>query len=821
MKTLHIALLVVGGIAVVCAIVIPCAILIPQNNTKAPAPVTTTPGKPGAEVTTAGATTPAPPDTRPVFTFDDIYNNKYSYKSIYPSWDESTPAQNDFLYFDGGNVTRRVIENPYDDVEQVAPDTLCVKYGGCRSWSVSADAKFVFYIYNYTKVWRHSYLADFAIWDVVKAVEVEVPGFPKDAQIHYMKWSPTGHKLVYVHQFNVKLIEDVGAATPTIVDVSPTDGMKNIKYYGIPDWMYEEEMVSTNNVLYWNTDSTKIAFLETDTSNVGLIKYTWYGDAQYPETIEIAYPKAGTTISSVKMWVYDITTAKLDQLDAPAEFSPPGTYYFSRFTWQDPSNCLVSWTNRLQTKSIGNLCVMSGTDTSYSCSSTTANMEEVIGGWVGSFGPFYPKWITGSNDYVTIYARANDGDATDGYWQLAYVAEGVTNFEWITKTSYDITEVTYYDATNKYVYYTAAYNEARRRHIFRVLATARDQTAPECMTCKFMDTYPDRCGWVTPSFNIDGSAVVINCRGYWIPMTLYITIDATGTWENEVLLENNTDLFTKVEAIKWPRKIYGKFPSPAYPSKPYNYEMWVPADFDETKKYPVLLEVYAGPEFQKIQDVWRKGFAQTYMVSTRDVIVVSVDGRGSAFEGYNFMRQVYLKLGQYEPIDQTAFVRYLIDTFDYVDASHVALWGWSYGGYTTSHTIGYDGGKTFQCGLAVAPLGDWTWYDAMYAERYMGELTTNVIGYEKASIVRGHDLNNFKNASYTLIHGTADDNVHFQSAAEMEKALVEHDVDFDDFFYADQAHSINVGNANKHIYRQIDLRLSHCLGRVDTQYPSG
>lgn len=791
---------VIVGIVVIVAVVVPCVLLIPGSSS---------------------SSSSSPDADLPAFEFEDLYSGKYTSKSIYPNWDKSTEDPTDFITMSDDAVVRRFIKDPYNvdgTQEEIAPKSVKDDFKSDAGYVVSADAKYIAYRRNRQNVWRHSYTSDYDFWDVVAKKKVE---FDFPSPIQHLEWSPMGHKLAIVYDFTVWMIEDL--ANPVLVKVSP-DGSRNMDYYGIPDWMYEEEMISSNNVLYWNPSGSHMAFLHTNEEGVSQIEYTWYGDAQYPETIKIAYPKAGTKIGTAKLWIYDVTNTALDPIEMPAPTELlAGDHYFSRFTWRNDSSCLATWTNRAQTISMAQLCILSEDGMGLSCSTNAANKEDMNGeGWVGSFGPFYPLWRTGSgtdHDYFTIYTR-NNADKTDGYWQLAYVAEESANLRWMTNTNYDMVGLNYYDSSSGYVYFTAAYDLPRRRHIMRVKWDAEDVTEPFCATCPLMDQYPDRCGWVSPVFADDGRSVVINCRGHMIPMTVYYEIDADGNWDNMVVLENNDELAQLVSEVKWPRREYRTYQSETYPDKTFNYEIWFPSDFDETKTYPLLIEVYAGIEFQKVQETWRRGFAQTYMVSGRDMIVASVDGRGSAYEGYKFMRENYRVLGQHEPEDQTDFAKYL-GSLNYIDETKIAIWGWSYGGYTTSHTLGYDNGNTFKCGIAVAPLADWYWYDAMYAERYMGLPTAsdNQDGYTKASIITGNTLTNFKNSEYTLIHGTADDNVHFQSAAEIEKALVEADVDFDAFFYADEAHSINSAkNANKHIYHQLDIRLSHCLGRVDSPY---
>nr|XP_039253153.1 prolyl endopeptidase FAP-like isoform X1 [Styela clava] len=799
-----------SGAAVVVVIVVPCVLLIPGDEEVNP--------------TEDPQETTIDPSTKPTYTFDDLFGDKYGYNSLYPNWDKTDTTNNkQFIAYDSDKIVIRNIEKHNDNVKTLINDE---GDGKTISYSVSADNMFVYYRDDYKKVWRHSHTGNYAIYKIVDGNEagtrVNVPGFPSDGMIHHMEWSPTAHTLAYVHRWNVYVIKDLDT-TPVITQVT-SDGSQNDVYNGIPDWVYEEEMIGSNNVLYWAPDSSSFAYLKTDDTNTERVKFSMYGDAQYPETITIAYPKAGTTNPTVKMFVYDIAAATNVELPpAPFPTDKQGNftdYYFSRFTWLDNNNCLITWVDRPQTHSIGNKCTKT---TGWSCGDGVGTHEEVSNGWVGSFGPFDIVWKTGTvpNQYFTIYARVDDNDAEDGRWQIARVSADLSAKQWVTKTGYDIVGLYFYDETNDWLYFTAAAPEPRKRHIFRIKGS-ENNGEPECMTCQLEKDYENRCGWITPSFNRDRSIAVANCRGFWIPMTVYYTIDTEGNWqEKPTVIEDNAELATKVSATRWPQKEYGEFKSDKYEEKAYKYELFKPEDFDPNKKYPLLIEVYAGPEFQSVNDIWTSGWSSTHMVSDKDIVVASVDGRGSAYEGYKFMRQVYKKLGQMEPEDQRDFAQWLISQNDWIDPANVAIWGWSYGGYATSHTLGLDGGNTFKCGIAVAPLADWRFYDSMYAERYMGLPTgaDNDAGYTLASIITGHDLENFKSTSYVLIHGTADDNVHFQNAAEMEKALVEKDVDFDDFFYADQAHSINTGNGSKHIYRQLTIRMAQCLGRSNTVYP--
>jgi len=259
---------------------------------------------------------------------------------------------------------------------------------------------------------------------------------------------------------------------------------------------------------------------------------------------------------------------------------------------------------------------------------------------------------------------------------------------------------------------------------------------------------------------------------------------------------------------KWPTKTYGEFKSKNSDTT-ILYQEHRPLDFDENKQYPLLIEVYGGAGYQKVQDRWTRSWAPIHMVSTYDMIVVSLDARGSAFRGNDIMHSVYQKLGQFEKIDTNEVGEHFAAK-SYIDAGNIAVWGWSYGGYTTSFTISLGTG-VFKCGMAVAPLASRYYYDTIHTERFMRTPDENKEGYEKCSILNS-DMQNFKKSWYSIIHGTADDNVHFQNAALITKALIEADVEFDDFFYADEAHSINTGeNANRSIYKLLTRKTRHCF----------
>uniref|UniRef100_A0A8C1XML3 Fibroblast activation protein, alpha n=1 Tax=Cyprinus carpio TaxID=7962 RepID=A0A8C1XML3_CYPCA len=228
------------------------------------------------------------------------------------------------------------------------------------------------------------------------------------------------------------------------------------------------------------------------------------------------------------------------------------------------------------------------------------------------------------------------------------------------------------------------------------------------------------------------------------------------------------------------------------------YQMMFPPNFDSSKKYPLLIQVYGGPASQNTDYVFRLEWA-TYLCSTEKVIIASFDGRGSGFQGDELMHAIYGRLGTYEVEDQISAVRKFIE-MGFIDKDRIGMWGWSYGGYVTSMVLG-SGSGLFKCGIAVAPVAKWDYYDAVYTERYMHRPEENTESYKNSTVT--DRAKNFKSVQYMLVHGTADDNVHFQQAAQISKALVENQVDFEAMWYTDKDHGLS-GKARYHLYAHLN-----------------
>uniref|UniRef100_A0A8C1F0C5 Dipeptidyl-peptidase 4 n=1 Tax=Cyprinus carpio carpio TaxID=630221 RepID=A0A8C1F0C5_CYPCA len=536
--------------------------------------------------------------------------------------------------------------------------------------------------------------------------------------------------------------------TPTSAFKQVTaDGAHNLILNGIPDWVYEEEMFSTNFALWWSPNGRFVAYARFNDSGVHNIEYTWYGEGQYPETVLVPYPKAGTPNPTVKLFVFDTNTSRTNEVLVPSVVG----HYLSTVTWASDERIAVQWQNRTQ-----NYVVLKTRNSFFS--------------YVFCF--YEPVFrLDGSSCY---YIMSNE----EHFKHLVYFS-GVslqTETKFLTKGKWEVTSIL--KVTNDAVYYVSnEHNESPgQRNVYKITINDASHSERECLTCTLN---ADRCKYNSALFSTEGTYYLMSCSGPGLPLyTLRNSRDGTEVR----VLEDNKDLENTLQNIfdLW-------------------YQMMLPPKFDKSKKYPLLIDVYAGPCSQKSDFRFRVGWS-TYLASTENVIVASFDGRGSGYQGDKIMHALYKRLGTYEVEDQITAARHFID-MGYIDKNRIAIWGWSYGGYVTSMVLGAGSG-VFKCGMAVAPVSKWEYYGMFYALWSMLGRLHNSTVMERAK--------NFKSVQYLLVHGTADDNVHFQQAAQISKALVDEQVDFDAMWYTDEDHGLG-GSSNQHVYTHMSHFLKNCF----------
>ncbi|KAM6986403.1 dipeptidyl peptidase 4 [Aplochiton taeniatus] len=710
--------------------------------------------------------------TKKYFTLDDYFNDNIRYRSYNLRW----ISDNEYLHKTRqGNVVLYNVETKEES--QYLSNTTFAQVDA-TDYIVSADQKYICFESNYSKQWRHSFTASYSIYDMENSTFITPVNIPNDVQ--YFAWAPNGNKLAYIWDFNIYLKPNV-TATPIQVT---HNGKENQILNGVPDWVYEEEVFASNEAIWWSTTGKFLAYAEFNDTEVHTVEFSFYGSWQYPKTVAVPYPKAGSTNPKVKLFVIDTTNpSSFTQVAVPDSFGS-GDHFLCSVTWVKDDRIAVQWLKRKQNHVLLQIYDFDGR----SWTEKQKFEQTSKTGWVGHYVPLLPFF---AEDQLSFYKVMSD---SYGYKHIHYVNNGkatpITSGKW---------EVIYISKLTKYaIYYVSNEYQGRpgQRNLYKILIGS-SSSSPQCLTCSL---YKDRCQFNSAYFSRAASYYRMDCYGPGMP--LFTLRDNRGLGEEMMVLQDNKELESILTEFHMPTMQRGTIRIAGFDLW---YQMMLPPNFKKSKKYPLLIDVYGGPCSQKADYRFRLNWG-THLASSEGIIVASFDGRGSGYQGDKIMHSLYQRLGTYEVEDQITAVRTFID-MGFIDKKRIAIWGWSYGGYVTSMVLGAGTGL-FKCGIAVAPVSKWEYYDSVYTERYMSKPIENADSYENSTVT--NRAKNFKSVDYLLVHGTADDNVHFQQSAQISKALVDQQVDFEAMWYADKDHGLG-GSALHHLYTHMSHFLQKCF----------
>src|SRR5699024_8427325 len=573
-------------------------------------------------------------------------------------------------------------------------------------------------------------------------------------KIQYAQLAPTGGKAAYVQDNDLYWVDlSTGKETPVT-----TDGEYNKIINGASDWVYEEEF-GFAKAWYWSPDAQKIAFYRFDESEVREYFLTDWGDL-YPGLTRFKYPKAGERNSTVKIGVYNLVEDKTVWIDIHAE----NDQYIPRINWtEDPNLLAIRRMNRHQDKR--ELLLANATT-----GDTEIIKTETSDAWIDvhddlQFLDNGKQFITTSEEsgYNHIYLYNIEGE----------LVRQVTHGDW------EVTNYLGYKRAENRIYYVSTQNSPLERHLYSIKLDGSDK--------KKLTTTP---GWHSINMSNDLKYYIDDYSAPGKPPQ-YTLHNNDG--EELRILEDNKELQDTMKTYALPSKEFIKI---ELPQATLNAYIMKPHDFVASKQYPVLFYVYGGPDSQNVKKKFASGQSPMWhrYLAEQGYIVVSVDNRGTGARGRDFEKQVYKKLGQYEVKDHIDAAKYLIDRYDFIDEERIGIWGWSYGGYMSSLVLA-KGGDVFNTAIAVAPVTSWRFYDTIYTERFMQTPSENPEGYKKGAPLT---YANQMSGNYLLIHGTSDDNVHFQNSVAMINQLVASNFQFQTMYYPDRNHGIYGGNTRKH-----------------------
>ena len=624
-----------------------------------------------------------------------------------------------------------------------------------RDYEVSADKKRILFFNGREPIYRHSSKSTVYVYDVDSKKAVLL----NEGKVLHPTFSPDGSKIAYVFDNNL-YVYDIASAKTTAVT---TDGKWNYIINGNCDWVYEEEF-SFTRAFEWSPNSTYIAYYKFDESKVKEYQFTVY-DNSYNKQYTYKYPKAGEENSKVDIHIYNVGSAQ----DVKAQYLQ-GDIYIPRIKWtQHDDQLVIFWMNRhqndlkllLTNAATGELQTVYEENNKY--------YVDINDDW----------WFLKDGKNFMFTSEMN------GYTQLySYSFDGKRKVQ-VSKMKYDIAQVNGVDETNKIVYYTLAYPTPMDRNLF---ASDFDGKKTWMLT--------RGTGWHRIEMNKDFTQFFDYYSTINTPQTVtqYTIIkDKKGVTatQNKVVNES-AKLKNVLSQYDLGTTSFIRVPN----SKGDTLNGWMlkPANFDPSKKYPVLFCNYGGPGSQQVANRFGATSMWHQMLAQNGFIVVSIDNTGTGYRGEEFKKKTYLQLGKLEIEDQIDAAKYL-GSLPYIDKNRIGHWGWSYGGFMSSLAI-TKGADVFKAAIAVAPVTSWRFYDNIYTERYMRTPQENAQGYDDNSPINFTDKIKGK---YLLIHGTADDNVHFQNSVEMVKALVKSNIDFESAYYPNKNHGIS-GSADNTTY---------------------
>ncbi len=616
----------------------------------------------------------------------------------------------------------------------------------------NSDETKVLFTTETQSIYRHSYSAVYYLYDL-NTKKTEPLDEERQPQT-LAEYSPDGKKVGYIFENNL-YIKDL--ASGKVVAVT-TDGERNKIINGTTDWVYEEEFAIIKGY-EWSPDSKYIGFLRFDESAVKEFNMTYYEDL-YPDLYTFKYPKAGEDNSKVTLHMYSLDGNKLlNSVDL-------GAYeYIPRMKWSGVENKLIVQTlnrhqNHLKYHAVG---------IEKEVVNTTVFYEEKSDTYID-----IDDNLLILNDGKTIL-RTSEKDGYNHIYKLCFDGD----LKQVTSGSWDVIEFLGVDDKNTTIYYTSAENGAIHESIYKIGLDGKKKKLISSAT-----------GSSSAEFS-NGMKYFIKTYSNANTPPIYSLCDNTG--KELTVLENNAGLKARAEQFKFSPKEFVTFKGT---TEELNGWMIKPANFDPQKKYPVFINIYGGPGSNMVSDSWGGvNLAYHQLLAQNGYIVVSVDPRGTMYRGAKFKKSTYLELGKLETEDFINVAKEL-QGYEFVDPSRIGIMGWSYGGFMTSLAM-TKGADVFKMGIAVAPVTNWRYYDNIYTERFMRTPQENESGYDDNSPINHVDKLKGK---YLLIHGSGDDNVHYQNTMEMINVLVAADKQFDLFIYPNKNHGIYGGNTRNHLF---------------------
>jgi dipeptidyl-peptidase-4 len=632
------------------------------------------------------------------------------------------------------------------------------------SYQWSSDKTKLLIFTNTERVWRYNTRGDYWVLDMASKSLTRVGGDASASSLMFAKFSPDAKQVAYVYK-NDLYIQNMGDGSITRL----TDTATSAKINGTFDWVYEEEFAARDGFRF-SPDGKRLAFWEIDATGIESFPLVNNTDTLYPKITYIPYPKVGTINPAARIGVIDLSTRKTTWMPIPGD---ERDNYLPRMEWVDETRLVIQQINRLQ-----NHLVVYVADVTNS--QLDVMLTEKDDAWIDVQETLH--WLADRSRFAWLSERNG--------WQHIYLASvDCKSIKPVTSGDFDVMEILGIDDDAQWVYFYASPSNATQVYLYRVHFDGTDfqRVTPETKTGTHRYVLsPDR-----------KMALVTSSQVASPPRTEVVRLSDHAT---QFVAEENSRLRDQLKAARLPTSEFFRVDI----GEGVELDAWciLPPDLNPSKKYPLIVYVYGEPAGQTVVDKWggdRMLWHQ--MLAQQGYVVMSFDNRGTpAPRGRQWRKSVHRQIGILASADQAAAVKSVLTERPYLDADRVGVWGWSGGGSMTLNAL-FRYPEIYQAGVSIAPVPNQLYYDTIYQERYMGLPSDNEEGYRLGSPIT---FANKLEGELLLIHGTGDDNCHYQTTELLINELIKHNKPFSMFAYPNRTHAIREGeNTTRHLYQMI------------------
>ncbi len=633
--------------------------------------------------------------------------------------------------------------------EEILMTTTNIDIGEIDHYELSPKEDMIILYTEPDHIYRHSTAYRIYLFDIQNQKLLKSP----EDKILHAELSPDEKSLCFVRDQNLYLYD---LSTQEEIAITQ-DGEKNKIINGNCDWVYEEEFGFTQ-AYQWSPTSRYIAYYRFDESEVKEVTIQYFREL-YPENYTFKYPKAGDDNSKISLWLYDTQNQQKKEISIPIKKE----YYIPRIYWSPNEWLLVMTLNRLQ------------------------NHKKIF------------KYIPQNNAINQIYTEQDDRyvevgieplyiekdqmvmcSEKDGYNHIYCISLNDGKEKQLTKGAWEVRQVKGISKDKKYIYFTSTKDGVLNNHCYKLKIKNRK-----------IQKITNESGWHDVSFSTSMDYFLDEYSDTSTPPTFILKKNDGSTIRT---LEDNQLFLANYKSYTNSTPQLTQIPASG---ELLNAAIYKPTDFDPSNKYPVLMYQYSGPGSQLVKNTFfmSNHFLHQILLQ-RGYIIVIADGRGTGARGTEFKKQTYRQLGKLESDDQIEVAKWL-QKQRFIDPSRIGIWGWSYGGYMSSICI-MKGAYIFSTAIAVAPVTNWRFYDNIYTERYMGLPQDNSDGYDDNSPTT---MTHLLKGNFLIVHGLADDNVHFQNTAILIDQMIKANKKFDSEIYPNQAHGM--GSGRYHLFERI------------------